>query len=555
MHNSKRQFMISITVKMSIVSLLLTPFLAIAAQSEPGEEVISQVLAMGIQAPKVSPPRGEESEGPFKRLVIKNANIIDGAGAPLQGPVTIVIEGDRITELNGGGTGSLHLEGEVYGKDTHVIDASGKYVMPGLIDAHAHFGTPSHAFAGYLTDPEYVGKLWLAHGITTVREPGSLMGLNWTLEHKRRSGRGEITAPKFKVHALLPESMSSPQAARKWVNAVHKKGADGIKFLGASPEVIKAALEEAQKLNMKTMYHHSQISVARTNVLDTARMGLDSMEHWYGLPEAMFRKRRVQAYPNDYNYNNEQDRFSEAGRLWQQTAKPGSEVWRSTIKELVGLDFTLDPTFTVYEVNRDTMRAKQADWHDEYTMPYITRAFQPNPKIHGSFHFDWTTADEIAWRENYRLWMMFVNDYKNAGGRVTVGSDSGFIYGMYGFGYVRELELLQEAGFHPLEVLQAATLNGAELLGIDEQTGSIQVGKKADLVIVEENPLANFKVLYGTGHEKLNLETGQMETTKGIIYTIKDGIVFDAKKMLADARQLVIKQKSFEAASAKQANQ
>jgi hypothetical protein len=284
-------------------------------------------------------------------------------------------------------------------------------------------------------------------------------------------------------------------------------------------------------------------------------MGLDSMEHWYGLPEAMFRKRRVQEYPNDYNYNNEQDRFSEAGRLWQQTAKPGSEPWRSTIDELVGLDFTLNPTFTVYEVNRDTMRARQAEWHDEYTMPYITRAFQPNPKIHGSFHFDWTTADEIAWRENYRLWMMFVNDYKNAGGRVTVGSDSGFIYGMYGFGYVRELELLQEAGFHPIEVLQAATLNGAELLGIDEETGSIQVGKKADLVIVDENPLANFKVLYGTGHQKLNLETGKIETTNGIIYTIKDGIVFDAKKMLADVRQLVTEQKSLEAAQAKQSNE
>ena len=187
--------------------------------------------------------------------------------------------------------------------------------------------------------------------------------------------------------------------------------------------------------------------------------------------------------------------------------------------------------------------------------PYITRAFQPNPKIHGSFHFDWTTADEVAWRKNYQLWMTFVNDYKNAGGRVTVGSDSGFIYGMYGFGYVRELELLQEAGFHPLEVLQAATLNGAELMGIEGETGSIQVGKKADLVIVNENPLANFKVLYGTGHQKLNRDTGKMESTEGILYTIKDGIVFDAKRMLADVRQLVVEQKTREAEAAAQTDE
>jgi imidazolonepropionase-like amidohydrolase len=147
--------------------------------------------------------------------------------------------------------------------------------------------------------------------------------------------------------------------------------------------------------------------------------------------------------------------------------------------------------------------------------------------------------------------MQFINDYKNAGGRVTTGSDAGFIYKVYGFAYIRELELLQEAGFHPLEVLQSATINGAELLGIDAETGSIQVGKKADLVIVDENPVANFKVLYGTGHRVLNRETMEMETTGGIRYTIKDGIVFDAKQLLADVRELVSEQKSREAATAK----
>ena len=151
--------------------------------------------------------------------------------------------------------------------------------------------------------------------------------------------------------------------------------------------------------------------------------------------------------------------------------------------------------------------------------------------------------------------MAFVNDYKNAGGRVTVGSDSGFLYAVYGFGYVRELELLQEAGFHPLEVLRSATLNGAELMGIDDDTGTIQIGKKADLVIVNENPLANFKVLNGTGHQKLNMKTGTMERTQGILYTIKDGIVFDAKQMLADVRRLVQEQKTREAEDVAQANE
>ena len=107
------------------------------------------------------------------------------------------------------------------------------------------------------------------------------------------------------------------------------------------------------------------------NVLDSARLGLDSMEHWYGLPEAMFEDRTIQHYPADYNYADEQWRFGEAGNLWQQSAEPGSPVWRDTIRELIELDFTLVPTFTIYEANRDLMRARQAEWHADYTWPAL----------------------------------------------------------------------------------------------------------------------------------------------------------------------------------------
>lgn len=326
------------------------------------------------------------------------------------------------------------------------------YVMPGFVDAHAHLSVPMHGLVGTVTPAEYVLKLWLAHGVTTARDVGSVMGLGWTLDHKRRSETNEITSPRLKVHAMFPERMESADAARRWVRAVRKRGADGLKFIGAAPELIAAAIDEAGKLNMKTAYHHSQISVTRVNVLDSARMGLDSIKHWYGLPEAMFEDRRVQDYPLDYNYNNEQNRFGEAGRLWKQAAATGSEKWNAVMDELLALDFTLDPTFTIYEANRDVMRARRADWHDEYTLPTVERFYMPNRKAHGSYHFDWTTQDEIEWKANYRIWMQFVNEYKNRGGRVTTGSDAGFIFKLFGFGYIRELELLQEAGFHPLRL-------------------------------------------------------------------------------------------------------
>ncbi|MEE4278820.1 MAG: amidohydrolase family protein [Halieaceae bacterium] len=522
-------------------------YAAVAApQVEPGEEIISGVLSLGIAPPAVSPPRGDESAGPYEKLVISGVNLIDGSGAPTRGPVDIVIEGDRIVAIRGAGTASLRPGAVDYGEGTRVIDAHGQYALPGFIDAHVHLGTPTHAEGGALTDPEYVTKLWLAHGVTTVRDVGSIMGLSWTMEHRDRAARGEIAAPRIQAYALFPETTASVGEARAWVEAVHARGADGVKFLGAAPEVVEAAIGEARRLGMGTAQHHSQVSVKRLNALDTARMGLDSMEHWYGLPEAMFEGRTVQDYPYDYNYSNEQDRFGQAGRLWLQAAPPGSKTWNDTIDELIALDFTIDPTFTIYEANRDLMRARRAVWHDEYTMPYMLRAFSANPHAHGSYFFDWTTGDEIAWKANYRRWMTFINDFKNRGGRVTAGSDSGFIWKIYGFGFIRELELLQEAGFHPLEVIESATLNGAELMGIAEETGSIEVGKKADVLIVNENPMANFKVLYGTGHEFLNPETGAMDTTEGIVYTIRDGIVFEVDALLEDVRELVAARKAQE---------
>jgi len=139
--------------------------------------------------------------------------------------------------------------------------------------------------------------------------------------------------------------------------------------------------------------------------------------------------------------------------------------------------------------------------------------------------------------------MTFINEYKNRGGRVTAGSDSGFIYQLYGFAYIRELELLREAGFHPMEVIRAATLNGAEALGWDDKIGSVQIGKLADFVIVEENPLVNLKVLYGTGAIKLTKDN-EVVRVGGVKYTIKDGIIYDAKRLLADVKKMVDTEKA-----------
>jgi hypothetical protein len=362
------------------------------------------------------------------------------------------------------------------------------------------------------------------------------------LDHKKKSATNTITAPRIYAYTSFGQGSKTPittaAQANAWVQENAAKGADGIKFFGASPEVMDAAIRENKKLGLRSTCHHAQLDVARWNVLQSARAGLTTMEHWYGQPEALFTGQTIQDYPPDYNYQNEQHRFEQAGRLWKQAAAPYSDHWNKVMNELLSLDFTLDPTFNIYEANRDLHRARRAEWHDDYTLPSLWKYFGPNRVSHGSYWFNWGTEQEIAWKENYRLWMAFVNEYKNRGGRVTAGSDNGFIYQTYGFGYIRELELLREAGFHQLEVIRSATLYGAQALGMDSLIGSVEVGKLADLVLIDANPLENLQYLYGTGAIYLN-ENNEVIRKGGVKYTIKDGIVYDAKKLLADVKVIV----------------
>lgn len=478
-------------------------------------------------------------DGPHEQLIIRGVTLINGNGAPPQGPIDIVVEGNKITKVSVVGYPGVAINDQrrpqlkAGGKE---LDATGMYLMPGFVDMHGHIGGRAQG-----AEPDYVFRLWMAHGVTTVREPSG-RGLDFTLDLKRKSEKNSIVAPRLFAYTGFgsgsSQEISTPEMAREWVRNNAKKGADGIKFFGASPEIMQAALEENKRLGLGSACHHAQMDVARWNVLHSARAGLTSMEHWYGLPEALFTDRTVQDYPLDYNYQNEQHRFEGAGELWEQAAAPYSDHWNDVMNELIALDFTLDPTFNIYEANRDLQRTRRAEWHEDYTLPSLWKFYEPSKISHGSYWHNWGTEQEVSWRRNYKLWMTFINEYKNRGGRVTTGSDSGFIYQLYGFAYVRELELLREAGFHPLEIIRSATLNGAEALGVSDKIGTVEVGKLADFVIVDENPLQNLKVLYGTGAVALT-EDNQVVRKGGVKYTVKDGIIYDAKALLKEVKDMV----------------
>ena len=502
-------------------------------------------------------PDRSQGEGPYDRLIIRGATLIDGTGGMPRGPVDIVIEENKIVDIKGVGTPMLPIDAKNRPTGaTKEIDATGKYVMPGIIDLHIHTGSETKA-----PEAEYVYKLWLAHGITTVRGVPS-GDLEWSLSEKKRSAQNKIAAPRM-ISFHRPGSgkewkdrkILTPADAKEWVQYAHKKGVDGLKLGSHRPEIMKAFLDEANKLGMGSTAHLAQTGVAQMNAIDAARLGLTGMTHFYGLFESMYENLDVQPWPVDMNYNNEQHRFGQVARQWNMV-KPGGEKWNALLEEFLELDYFLNPTMAIYSAGRDVMRARNADWHSKYTLPTLMDYFQPSRENHGAYWFYWTTHDEVAWKKFYQVWMQFLNDYKNRGGKVTVGSDAGFIYQTYGFTTIEEMEMLQEAGFHPLEVIRAATLHGAEEifypLKKSIEYGVVREGLLADLVVLDENPLENLKVLYGTGAVKLNDKTRQVERVGGVEYTIKDGIVYDAKALLKDVEQMVEKQKTFRESSSTQ---
>ena len=448
------------------------------------------------------------------RLLIRHAMVIYGNGKPPYGPMDILVQDGVIANI----APNIPADADA------VIDATGKYVMPGLVDTHMHWHDER---SGIAMPIQYERNLYLANGVTLTRENGGNFAKSkqWQAE----SAADQVIAPRMQVYWVVSKGNGTAAAIRANVREAKAKGADGLKIFGMDRDQLTELMAEAKAQGLKTTTH---IAVEEVTAKDAAELGIDSIEHFYGIADAALDG--VQQFPADMNYSNELMRFSRAGELYAQ-ANP--EKLAKIIDLMVEKKVAWSPTLSIYEASRDVVKAQNLPWYKEYLHPALQAFFEPNLANHGSYFTGWTNTMEVRWKQQYRIWMDTLKSFGSKGGLITTGDDAGFIYSLYGFGLVRELELHEEAGFHPLDVITHATVNGATLLGMGDRLGRVRQGFLADLLVVNGNPLENLRVLNPYGVEVLR--DGRMARGGGIEWTIKNGIPYHVPTLMKEVKTIV----------------
>ena len=448
------------------------------------------------------------------RLLIRHAMVIYGNGKPPYGPMDILVQDGVIANI----APALPVEADA------VIDATGKYVMPGLVNTHMHWHDER---AGMPMPIQYERNLYLATGVTLTRENGGnfVKSKQWQAE----SAADQIVAPRMQVYWVVARGNGTADAIRANVREAKARGADGLKIFGMDRDQLEATMSEARAQGLKTTTH---IAVEEVTAKDFAELGVDSIEHFYGVADAALDG--VQQFPPEMNYSNELLRFSKAGELYAQ-ANPGK--LEKVLDLMVEKKVAWSPTMSIYEASRDVVKAQNLPWYKEYLHPALQAFFEPNLANHGSYFVGWTNTMEVRWKQQYRIWMDALRSFGTKGGVITTGDDAGFIHSLYGFGLIRELELHEEAGFHPLEVIKHGTVNGATLLGMGDRLGRVRQGYLADLLVVNGNPIENLRVLNPYGVEVMR--DGRMTRGGGIEWTIKNGIPYHVPTLMKEVKALV----------------
>lgn len=443
-------------------------------------------------------------------IILTHVRVIDGTGAAPKDDQTIVIANGRIQSVSD--TAKAAVPG-----DAKILDLRGYTVIPGLVGMHDHLFYP--AGGGWFTEMGFsFPRLYLAGGVTTIRTTGSLETYT-DLELKKQIDSGKSPGPKIHVtgpylegegsFAVQMHALTGPEDARRTVAFWADQGATSYKaYMFLTRAELGAAIDEAHKRGIKVTGHLCSVTFR-----EAAALGIDDLEH--GL-----------LVDTDFVPDKKPDTCPPTGpallHLAQQIEISGPEV-QQTIRELVAHHVAVTSTLPVFEMflpGRPSLQQRMLD----ALSPDARATFLANKVRVGdpAFLRQRYGTEASPWPVLLKKEMQFERAFVQAGGLLLAGEDPTGIGGVLaGFGDQREVELLVEAGFTPVEAIRIASFNGAQFLGEADRIGTIAPGKQADLVVIHGDPAANIA------------DIEKVETV------FKDGVGYDSAKLINSVRGLV----------------
>jgi len=443
-------------------------------------------------------------------VVLAHVKVIDGTGAPPKDDQTIVFANGRIQSV--GDAAKVTTP-----SDAKILDLHGYTVIPGLVGMHDHLFYP--AGGGWFTEMGYsFPRLYLAGGVTSIRTTGSTEPYA-DIELKKQIDSGKMPGPKIGVtgpylegegsFAVQMHALTGPDNARKTVAFWADEGATSFKaYMFITRAELGAAIDEAHKRGLKVTGHLCSVTFR-----EAAALGIDDLEH--GL-----------LVDTDFVPDKKPDACPPTGPALMQLAQKleinGPEV-QQTIRELVAHHVAVTSTLPVFEMflrDRPSLEQRMLDaLSPDARSTFLANKVRVGDPAFLRMRYETSTS---PWPALLKKEMQFERAFAAAGGLLLAGEDPTGIGGVLaGFGDQREVELLVEAGFTPVEAIRIASLNGAQFMGKADHIGSIAAGKQADLVLIHGDPSANIA------------DIEKVETV------FKDGIGYDSAKLINSVRGVV----------------
>lgn len=405
--------------------------------------------------------------------VLSNATLIDGnGGTPLSNAV-IALATDKIVYA-GPKTGAPKAP-----MDAKTMDLTGLYIIPGLIDMHAHIDQGRHA-------PKFLAQL-VAFGITTLRAPS-----NPVVELREQVRQGTIIGPDLYLAGKLingPDSYFGQRGKTEedYRNIVADDAKLGVEFVkiyaGVSPELVAIIIEEAHQHGLRVIGH-----LGETSWTQAAQAGIDALAHsWYaGLIHGLVPQEYREEFQHFYIPPGPAGFDANLFARWKEVVDIQGKEIKDLADLLVAKQIDVDPTLALGEAmtfgnNSSVLERLEPD----LAMPGQVKRWRAGPHPYSAA---WTEEQFAAAQEAWPLMLEIIRTFHERGVLLTAGSDLLNPWMTPGVSLHRELELLVSTGITPAEVLSIATRNGAKALGIEEVTGTIEVGKRADIIVLKADP-------------------------------------------------------------------